>query len=116
MHTVLIAHSQRKKGDLVKPPKLERDIEADFVKKAKQAGWLCRKLNGAGARGWPDQLVCGPSGVVCFIEFKRPGLLDNLSGNQVRVVSELRALTQHVLVTDSAEEAYEFAKTRFDKA
>ena len=101
---------QKTLADLV--PKTEAEEEATFVRKARARGFLCRKLNGAGFRGWPDQLVISPLGNIRFIEFKRPGKYkdpnDGLSVNQAKVIKELRANECEVLVTDSANEALRF--------
>ncbi len=101
---------QKTLADLV--PKTEAEEEATFVRKARAKGYLCRKLNGEGFRGWPDQLVISPQGVVTFIEFKRPGKYkspsDGLSANQAETIAKLRANECEVLVTDSANEALKF--------
>lgn len=97
-------------ADLV--PKTEAEEEATFVRKARAKGYLCRKLNGQGFRGWPDQMTISPFGVVKFIEFKRPGKYknpnDGLSANQAEVIQKLQMNNVAVLVTDSAKEALEF--------
>lgn len=97
-------------ADLV--PKTEAEEEATFVRKARAKGFLCRKLNGEGFRGWPDQLVISPLGNIRFIEFKRPGKYknpnDGLSVNQAKIIGELRDHACEVLVTDSANEALRF--------
>lgn len=97
-------------ADLV--PKTEAEEEATFVRKARAKGYLCRKLNGEGYRGWCDQLVISPLGVIKFIEFKRPGRYknpnDGLSANQAEIIAKLRANGCEVLVTDSANEALKF--------
>ena len=101
---------QKTLADLV--PKTEAEEEATFVRKARAKGYLCRKLNGEGFRGWPDQLVISPQGVVTFIEFKRPGKYrdpnDGLSANQAETIAKLRANECEVLVTDSANDALKF--------
>lgn len=93
-------------------PKTEAEEEATFVRKARAKGFLCRKLNGEGFRGWPDQLVISPLGNIKFIEFKRPGRYkdpnDGLSANQAEIIAKLRANGCEVLVTDSANEALKF--------
>lgn len=97
-------------ADLV--PKTEAEEEATFVRKARAKGFLCRKLNGEGYRGWPDQMTVSPLGNIKFIEFKRPGRYkdpnDGLSANQAEVIAKLRANGCEVLVTDSANEALKF--------
>jgi len=96
--------------DLV--PKTEAEEENTFTRKARAKGYICRKLNGQGHRGWPDQLVVSPQGRVCFIEFKRPGkyknVMDGLSANQAEIIAKLSNNQAHVLVTDSAKEALAF--------
>ena len=60
---------------------LEKTIEAAVVNYAKKKGCLVRKMNGLGARSWPDRLFLGPSGRCCWIEFKTPnGKLTPLQG------------------------------------
>lgn len=51
----------------------EKTIENKFVKEARKLGCLTRKLNGAGNRNWPDQLILIPFGPAVLFEFKRPG-------------------------------------------
>lgn len=93
-------------------PKTEAEEEATFVRKARARGFLCRKLNGPSYRGWPDELVVSPQGVVTFIEFKRPGKYkspsDGLSANQAEIIAKLKAYNARVLVTDSADDALKF--------
>lgn len=93
-------------------PKTEAEEEATFVRKARARGFLCRKLNGEGFRGWPDQMTVSPLGNIKFIEFKRPGKYKNpyegLSANQAEVIAKLRANSCEVLVTDSANDALKF--------
>lgn len=95
--------------DVLQPT--EDEEEATFVRKARARGFLCRKMNGAGYRGWLDQMVIGLADVY-FIEFKRPGKYkdphDGLSANQAEILEKLRALNKNVLVTDSADEALRF--------
>ena len=101
---------QKTLADLV--PKTEAEEEATFVRKARAKGYLCRKLNGEGFRGWPDQMTVSPFGSIRFIEFKRPGKYkdpnDGLSVNQAKVIEELRDHGCEVLVTDSADDALKF--------
>lgn len=91
--------------------KLEADVERAFLRRARAHGFICRKLNGQGYRGWPDVLVEGLRGH-WYIEFKRPGKYkdpnDGLSHNQAEIIGMLRTLKKRVLVTDSAEAAFEF--------
>jgi hypothetical protein len=50
----------------------EREIEAYFVKRVKEAGGLSRKFVSPGHRGVPDQIVVY-AGNVYFVELKAPG-------------------------------------------
>ncbi len=52
---------------------LEKVIEKTVVRYAQSRGCIVRKLNGMGARSWPDRMFLGPHGRVLFIEFKREG-------------------------------------------
>jgi len=93
-------------------PPTETEEEDTFKRKARAKGFLIRKMNGAGYRGWPDCLVEGPDNGHFYIEFKRPGKYknpnDGLSKNQVEIITKLRKLGKQVLVTDSADEALRF--------
>jgi len=93
-------------------PELEAKVEQRFCRQAHKQGWLTRKLNGMGARNWHDQLVVAP-GVVCLIEFKRPGLKCKLAPGQEVHHEECRALgIGHLsLVTDDSDEAIRFVQT-----
>lgn len=53
-------------------PLLEKTIEESVVAHAKKRGCLIRKMNGLGARGWPDRMFLF-AGRTLFIEFKKPG-------------------------------------------
>ena len=92
-------------------PELESKVEQRFLRICKKRGWKHRKLNGTGARSWQDQLVIAP-GVICLIEFKRPGGLGKLSEGQKIHDEECRALGigGKILITDSAEEAVCFVE------
>lgn len=91
-------------------PELESKIEQRFLRQAHKRGWKTRKLNGAGARHWHDQLVVAP-GVICLIEFKRPQI-GKLSEGQKDLHEGVAALgCGHLqLVTTSAEEAISFVE------
>ena len=90
-----------------KVPPLEREIEARFVKIANKHGWKTRKLNGEGARSWPDRLVMAGEGVLVMIEFKRPDV-GKLSPSQEFWHEDAKALGHDVLVTCSEHAAEEF--------
>ena len=92
-------------------PELETKVEQRFLRQAHKRGWKTRKLNGTGARSWHDQLIVA-QGIVCLIEFKRPGIKCKLSPGQEIHHEECRALgIGHLsLVTDSDEEAIRFVQ------
>jgi hypothetical protein len=52
--------------------RLEKEIERAVVKWAERHNIRALKLNLSGNTGWPDRLFIG-HGLMCFIEFKRPG-------------------------------------------
>jgi hypothetical protein len=91
-------------------PPLEKTIEARFVKEAKKLGCMVRKLNGMGARDWPDRLVLIPGGAVVLIEFKRPGAELRLS--QMDFQDDARAIGHYVQVYQSWEAALAYVKAR----
>lgn len=82
---------------------LERDEEGRFIKGLKRLGCLHRKLNGAGNRDWPDQLIVGPWGYVGFFEFKRRG--KDAEVTQDIKIGILRAMKQYVYLVDDADVA-----------
>jgi hypothetical protein len=92
-------------------PELEAKVEARFVRGAKKRNWKTRKLNGAGARDWPDRLVLAP-GVLCLIEFKREKYGKLSPGQELFHESiTVYGLQEHTLITTSAEEAIEFVES-----
>lgn len=102
--------ADQRKGPTEKP-ELESKVEKRFIRQAKKRGWKHRKLNGAGARDWHDQLILA-NGVICLIEFKRPDGKSKLSPGQEIHHDEVIALNlgNRSLVTDSAEEAIAFVE------
>lgn len=66
----------------------EKSIELAVVKFAKDRGFLIRKMNGAGYRGWPDRAFF-KNGKCFFIEFKRLGKkLDPLQVTMKQVLGD----------------------------
>jgi len=61
-------------------PVLEKQIEAELVKRVTAIGGRCDKVEVIGRRGFFDRLVLLPGGRVAFVETKLPGL--RLSANQ----------------------------------
>ena len=94
---------------LKEEPELEKKIQGRFLRKAKDRGWRCRRLNGTGAKDWPDVLVIAPY-TICLIEFKRPKY-GKLSPTQELLHTAFRTLNvepEYSLVTTSDEEAIKF--------
>jgi hypothetical protein len=79
---------------------LESIVEAHFVKHAKLAGGVVRKLRYIGRIGAPDRLLV-LGGHVFFTELKRPG--GKAEGHQLREHDRLRAAGADVRVLDTIE-------------
>lgn len=71
--------------------------------KSRRPGWRIRKINGLGMRDWPDLLIAAP-GVLCLIEFKRPGEKPRLT--QEILIQDLLALGVNVAVFDDDSAAF----------
>lgn len=84
-------------------PLLEKDIENKVVRYAKQLGCLVRKMNGLGARAWPDRMFITPSGKVFFIEFKAPGKAIEKGSAQELFIHELQLRKVHAYEINDAE-------------
>lgn len=93
---------------------LERNIEDAVVRYAKTLGYVVRKMNGTGARAWPDRMFVGPGGVVVFIEFKRPG--GQLTVLQAELQKTLQRMGHAVATFDSKDEACQFLATALGSA
>jgi len=83
----------------------ERDIEAYFVKRVKEAGGLSFKFVSPGVRGVPDRIVI-LKGCVSFVELKAP--FQNLRADQQRMHDKLDAAgaDTHTLRTKEAVDMY----------
>lgn len=93
----------------------ERDIEAHLVKRVKELGGECRKVQWVGRNGAPDRLVMLPMHLVTgsvlaknrgysltiWVELKAPGKLP--TALQLREHERMRAMGQRVEVIDSIE-------------
>lgn len=88
----------------------ERDIEAHLVKRVKELGGECRKVQWVGRLGAPDRVVMraerdGPGWTIpaetIWVELKAPGAKPRPS--QVREHERMRAMGQRVVVIDSIE-------------
>lgn len=95
----------------------EREIEAYLVKRVKELGGECRKVQWVGRHGAPDRLVMLPPRVrpdwcsrsfadghtpsTIWVELKAPG--EKAQPSQVREHERMRAMGQRVEVIDSIE-------------
>lgn len=78
----------------------ERDIEAYFVRRVKEAGGLQRKFVSPGHRGVPDRIVI-LRGAVYFVELKAPGKF--LRADQLREHGRFEAAGYLPWTIDSKE-------------
>lgn len=93
---------------------LEKVEENKFVQKLRKCGggdWLTRKLNGAGNRDWPDQLIIGPMNYHAMIEFKRGD--EEARKTQEIKIANLRRLGHRVYLFNSCEEAFSQIKSDY---
>jgi hypothetical protein len=84
----------------------ERDIEAHLVKRVKELGGECRKVQWVGRHGAPDRLVMLPretyeTPTCIWVELKRPG--QKAKPHQVREHQRMRDMGQRVVVIDSID-------------
>ena len=89
----------------------EKEVEAHLVKRVKELGGECRKVQWIGRIGAPDRLVMlktGPHGHIGYyvnytiwVELKAPG--QKARPSQLREHERMRAMGQHVVVIDSIE-------------
>ena len=66
----------------------ENIIEAYLVAQCTDRGWLCYKTASPGRNGFPDRTVITNTGMVVFVEVKRPGEVPRKL--QVRILAEMR--------------------------
>ena len=83
---------------------LEREVEGYLVRQVEKMGGMCPKFDSV--RGWPDRIVLLPSGVLAWVETKRP-VGGVLSPAQLVVHEQLRRVGQKVYVVWSQEEVDE---------
>ena len=83
---------------------LESYIEQGAIKRAKECGFICRKVQWIGRRGAPDRLFSRADTGPFFVEFKKPG--GTLDPHQVREIQRLREAGFQVYVIDSLDDAY----------
>ncbi len=82
----------------------ERDVEAHLVKRVRELGGECRKVQWIGRVGAPDRLVMLPDryyDTTIWVELKAPG--EKARPSQVREHERMRAMGQHVVVIDSID-------------
>lgn len=82
----------------------ESSIEHRVTERAKENGWLVRKLSWIGRRGAPDRLFM-KAGVVVFVEFKQAKKKPREHQNQEHI--KLRAAGMYVVIIDNVELGYE---------
>ena len=83
---------------------LEREVEGYLVRQVEKMGGMCPKFDSV--RGWPDRIVLLPSGVLAWVETKRP-VGGVLSPAQLVIHEQLRRVGQQVYVVWSREEVDE---------
>jgi len=87
--------------------KLENPIELEAVARLKKIGWIVIKLE---VTHWPDRMAISPSGVVVFIEFKRPD--GPVRPGQQTMIGELKRRGVHASLQHNAADAVYWATTR----
>lgn len=81
----------------------EGNIEDRLVKKVKELGGECIKIETSSSRGYPDRLVILPYGQIYFVETKVPkdGIV---SPYQNYVIEKLVGLNQKVYIASSIKD------------
>ncbi len=88
----------------------ESEVEKHLVKRVKELGGECRKVQWIGRKGAPDRLVMLPymtyvndlvMPTAIWVELKAPG--EKAKPHQVREHERMRAMGQRVVVIDSIE-------------
>lgn len=82
---------------------IEKVMEELMVKRAKERGFLSRKVSWPGRRGAPDRLFAKP-GRLFFVELKQP--TGSTSANQEREIREMREAGIEVHVIYNLREGY----------
>ena len=89
----------------------ERLVERHLMKRVKEAGGLCFKMDARLYAGIPDRLVLLPVRGFWFVELKAPG--QTLRPNQVAFARRLLKMCGIIVVVlDSKEAVDEFIKER----
>jgi hypothetical protein len=88
---------------------LERHVEAYLVKAVRERGGEAYKFTSPAMRGVADRLVVMPSGVVWFVELKRPG--GKRTPLQERFALRMEDLGQRYALLCSIEEVRQWLLT-----
>ena len=87
------------------PARLEKSIEKAVVDYAKKRGCLVRKMNGMGARDWPDRMFIGPKDLPprlpLFNELKKGGCVP--TPGQATMLLNLLARGIPAVTTDNVD-------------
>lgn len=84
---------------------LEANVEEKAIKRAKEQGFLYRKVAWIGRRGAPDRLFSRADTGPFLVELKAPG--KTLAPHQAREIKRLREAGMTVHVIDNIDDAYE---------
>jgi hypothetical protein len=82
---------------------LERDVEAELVRRIEALGGVCEKTRAIGSRGYFDRIAVLPGGRVIFIECKRPRR-GYFSIHQIQRHARYRALGVEVAIIKSFDD------------
>ena len=87
---------------------LEKEVEAHLVRRVRELGGECRKVQWIGRHGAPDRLVMLPKEAYVddahsciWVELKRPG--QKAKPHQQREHERMREMGQRVVVIDSID-------------
>lgn len=78
---------------------LEKQIESYLVREVRKLGGLAYKFSSPGKRSVPDRLCLFPTGLVAFVELKRPGKKATMA--QAREIKKIQQRGVIALVIDS---------------
>ena len=91
----------------------ETRVESNLITRIEKLGGKCWKFVSPGNRGVPDRLVLLPGGRAVFIELKAPKKKASLQ--QLKRISELKALGFEVEVLDTVEKINAYARKLTEK-
>lgn len=86
----------------------EKNIEMKLVEGVKKIKGSIYKFNSQANNGVPDRICVLPTGIVVFIELKKPG--GKLSEIQKYQIERLQKLRQKVIVISSLDDVDRFLK------